>query len=35
LYAKDTYNVTAEVLKELNEQFKASDKKETKATEKK
>jgi outer membrane protein len=35
LYSKETYNITGEVLKELNEKFKASDKKETKATEKK
>jgi len=35
LYSKETYNITEEVLKELNEKFKASDKKETKVTEKK
>ena len=35
LYSKETYNITEEVLKELNENFKTSDKKDEKATEKK
>ncbi len=35
LYAKDAYNITDEVLKELNDSYKASDKKEEKTAEKK
>ena len=35
LYSKETYNITEEVLKELNENFNTSDKKDEKATEKK
>ena len=35
LYAKDAYNITDEVLKELNDNYKASDKKEEKTAEKK
>jgi outer membrane protein len=35
LYSKETYNITEEVLKELKENFKTSDKKDEKVTEKK
>jgi outer membrane protein len=35
LYSKDTFNITEEVLKELNDKYKASDKKEEKVVEKK
>ena len=35
LYSKDSYNITEEVLKELNDKYKTSDKKEEKSTEKK
>lgn len=35
LYAKDTYNITKDVLKELNDNYKASDKKSEKTEDKK
>ena len=35
LYSKDSYNITEEVLKELNEKYKTSEKKEEQSTEKK
>jgi outer membrane protein len=35
LYSKDSYNITEEVLKELNDKYKTSDKKEEKSIEKK